>query len=362
MLLLTNTDVEAVLDIAESISALRVAYADLARGDAIYGPRIDYFLPTGRANDYHQWGNMVGGSVSSGVVAVRMKSDVVSWPNGRSQDKYCARPGLYCGLVLLFSVTDGAPIALIHDGYLQHLRVGAAAALGAERLANPRPKTIGLLGSGGMARSFLEAFTSLFPLVSARVYSPTASHRDTFAREMSERTGITVTAVSDPEAAVTGADLVASATNALGPTFDPSWLRPGAHVTCVTRRELGDELLARSDLTCQLGVHTIPHSAAVPMLEWTAGGIASYIAGTSEDRARIPRSRPASNAEHATLLEVQTGVAPGRTSTEQITLFVVTGTQGLQFAAVAGRAFVLATQRGIGRNLPDEWFLQDIRD
>ncbi len=36
--------------------------------------------------------------------------------------------------------------------------------------------------------------------------------------------------------------------------------------------------------------------------------------------------------------------------------------QGAQFHAVAGRAYELARAAGMGREIPTEWFLQDIRD
>jgi transcriptional regulator with XRE-family HTH domain len=38
------------------------------------------------------------------------------------------------------------------------------------------------------------------------------------------------------------------------------------------------------------------------------------------------------------------------------------GTQGLQFAACAGKVVELAKEKKVGRELPTEWFLQDIRD
>ena len=62
------------------------------------------------------------------------------------------------------------------------------------------------------------------------------------------------------------------------------------------------------------------------------------------------------------LVDISTGRAKGRINAEQVSLFVNTGTQGLQFAAVAGRAYQLAKERGLGQSMPQEWFLQDIRD
>lgn len=362
MLLLRNADVEQVLDVPGAIGAMRAAYADLDRGDAAYIPRIDLFAPTGRADDYYCWGSMSGYCRTYGLVATRMKSDVVSWPDGRTQEKYCVEPGTYCGLVFLFDARNGEPLALIHDGHLQHVRVGASAGIGTDRLARPDARTVGILGSGGMARVYLEAIAAVRPLSSGRVYSPTAGHREAFAAEMGKRLGVDLVPVGTAEEAVRGADIVATATDAMSPTFDPGWLAPGAHVTCVTRRELGAELLQRADVIVQLGVNTVPAGTALPGMEWRAGGIASYVAGTPEERARIPASRRTEEGTYPTLLDVSRGDAPGRSGDEQVSLFVNTGTQGLQFAAVGGYVLHAARERGLGRSFPTDWLLQDIRD
>jgi alanine dehydrogenase len=62
------------------------------------------------------------------------------------------------------------------------------------------------------------------------------------------------------------------------------------------------------------------------------------------------------------MVDMDTGKATGRLNDDQITLFINTGTQGLQFAAVAGRVVQLAREKGVGQPMPLEWFLQDIRD
>jgi len=362
VLVLSNDDVKSVLDMSGTMSALRIGYDDLKRGEATYGPRIDYCLPTGRDTDYYQWGNMVGASASFGVVAVRMKSDVASWPDGKTQEKYCVRPGLFCGLIMLFSSTDGAPLAMIQDGYLQHMRVGGSMGIGVDLLARKDATTVGMLGSGGMARSFLQSFVLARPVERVKVFSPTRANREAYAKEMSAELGISVEAVDSPEEAVRDALIVSSATDSMAPTFDTDWLTPGAHVVCVTRRELSESLVMRAEVKVQLGINTVPYGTPVPMIEWMAGGISSYVAGKPEDRARIPASRAASTGEYPTMLDVETGKAEGRTSDGQVTLFIGTGTQGLQFASVGATAYREAKKRGLGHELPMEWFLQDIRD
>jgi ornithine cyclodeaminase/alanine dehydrogenase-like protein (mu-crystallin family) len=194
------------------------------------------------------------------------------------------------------------------------------------------------------------------------VFSPTRANRERFADEMSERLGVQIQAVDSAEAAVRDGDIVATATDAMAPTFDPDWVRPGTHLTCVTRRELDKRIVSRADVVVQLGVHTIPPGTPVPGMGWPMSAVAGYVAGQPAERARLPWKQPADDGQYTLFSDVQAGRAPGRTSPEQVTLFINTGTQGLQFASVAGRVFQLARERGLGTRMPTEWFLQDIRD
>jgi ornithine cyclodeaminase/alanine dehydrogenase-like protein (mu-crystallin family) len=67
--------------------------------------------------------------------------------------------------------------------------------------------------------------------------------------------------------------------------------------------------------------------------------------------------------DRAVLLEeLLTGKKKGRTSDKQITYSERGNIQGAQFFAVAGKVYELAKARGLGREFPTEWLLQDIRD
>ena len=105
---------------------------------------------------------MEGGTKKLGYYALRIKPDIISWPviNGmRRRVTYCHRPGLYGGLVFLFSVDTAELLAIMNDGYIQYLRVAATAAIGAKYLSRPESEVMGVIGSGGMARAFTDAFT-----------------------------------------------------------------------------------------------------------------------------------------------------------------------------------------------------------
>ncbi len=195
-----------------------------------------------------------------------------------------------------------------------------------------------------------------------RVYSTTPAHSERFAAGARTGLGREAAAVDTAEQAVRGAAIVATATDSMTPTFDPAWLSPGAHVSCVTRRELSPELVARADRVLQLGINTVPAGTAVPGMEWMAGGIAAYVSGQPHERARIPASSRRETGAFPTLTDLHRGRVPGPTSPDEVTLFVTTGTQGLQFAAVGGHVWQQARERDLGTPFPTEWFLQDVRD
>ena len=60
--------------------------------------------------------------------------------------------------------------------------------------------------------------------------------------------------------------------------------------------------------------------------------------------------------------QLNAGKTKGRTSSDQITYSERGNLQGAQFYAVAGRVYELACKRRLGREIPTEWFLQDIRN
>jgi ornithine cyclodeaminase/alanine dehydrogenase-like protein (mu-crystallin family) len=69
-----------------------------------------------------------------------------------------------------------------------------------------------------------------------------------------------------------------------------------------------------------------------------------------------------SKAQRRKFAQLVNGRKKGRTSRDQITWSERGNLQGAQFYAVAARIYEAAKAEGLGRNIPTEWFLQDIRD
>ncbi|MGB7949604.1 MAG: ornithine cyclodeaminase family protein, partial [Candidatus Binatia bacterium] len=55
------------------------------------------------------------------------------------------------------------------------------------------------------------------------------------------------------------------------------------------------------------------------------------------------------------------GKAPSRTGDKQITFFLNNVGTGVQFAAMGYSAYRAAKEKGLGHEIPTDWFLQDIK-
>ena len=131
-LIINNDDVTKLLTMEATLEALENSYRQLGTKEAVCRPRIDIRIPTSDPNKNYQWGTMEGGS-TSGYFAIRMKSDVIyetRYAGAITQEKYCVKPGLFCGLIFLTSIENGEPLAFINDGVLQHMRVGGDGGIG----------------------------------------------------------------------------------------------------------------------------------------------------------------------------------------------------------------------------------------
>jgi alanine dehydrogenase len=373
-LLISNQDVEQVLDIRICLDAIEEGIKEYYRGDATCRPRIDVWAPSGDPHGYYQWGSMEGTSRRYAVFATRIKSDIAYWTesgNGvKTQEKYCQRPGLFCGLVLLFSTENGEPLAVMNDGYLQHLRVGATAGIAAKYLAREDADTVGMVGSGSMAWTHAIAFAEVRKLKRIRVFSPTQKHRETYAQHLGERLGIEVIPVASAEEAVKGAEIVSACTDSIVPVIAGRALDAGAFV-CTVKGTI--ELDKSSTERIRTFYTFAPNNdtygqaegAAVSRAQKISGTHRAYVAGQAEDLARIPEVRREGGFDRRKVVsfkELFDGKRPGRIDREEILAVGGNQIQGIQFASVGGAAYRLIKEKGLGREFPTDWLLQDVRN
>jgi alanine dehydrogenase len=364
MLLINNQEVESLLPMKDCLEVIEEAYRELGAGLAANFPeggRMDVQAPSpgDQPERCYIWGGLAGVIPTREIFALRIKSDI-RYPelniNGvPTHKKFCIEPGTYCGLVLLFSTRNAEPLAIINDGVIQHLRVAATSGVAGKFLARKNSETLGMIGSGGMAGTHALAFCTVLPIKRIKVFSPTPAHRLEFARKMSDRIGIKVDAVDTAEEAVKGVDVLSSCTDSLSQVVKASWLEPGMHVACVLPFEVEPEAVKKADVVVRhLNGGAVGVKAAAAELnehERVRRKLYEQYGPPLEERRDLP-----------TLAEIMSGKKPGRTSDRQRTYFHNVPGSGIQFAAVGARILELAKKAGVGKELPTDWFLQNIRD
>ncbi|HWP57466.1 MAG TPA: hypothetical protein VNL14_06240 [Candidatus Acidoferrales bacterium] len=350
-LLLNNAEIAALISMRECIEVLDEGYRECGLGRAAHRRRSNIIVPTGEGRTY-VFANFEGTVIKSGYHAIRLRSDVNEWLDRRGErtTKWASRPGRYCGLVLLYNIHSGELEGILNDGYLQVMRVGATSAVAARYLSRENSAVLGIIGAGNQARSHAAAMCAIRPIKKIKVYSLRSESRQAFARETEARLGIEARPVETLAEAFAGSDIVCACTDAPRPFVKTAWLAPGMFLSSVRPfGEVGREPISAFDIAVVHERGFGPRFSAESAVKERPDA-PNALGGKDE------RDLPSG----ATLAELCAGRAAGRSSAEQKTYFANNEGHGVQFSAAG--AFVLrrAKQRGVGRELPTEWFLQDI--
>ena len=313
-LYLSSQDVAAAgVEMPEIIDALEIAFAEHGRGNVEMPPkpgvhsRPDAFI--------HAMPAYIPSLDSIGV----------KWVSGYPQNQDRGLPYI-SGLLVLNDADTGLPLAVMDCTWITAKRTGAASALAAKYLARPDSQTLGVLGCGVQGRSNLEALHVLFPLKRVIAYDHRPSNALSFAAEMEEKYGLSVTVARTPQEAVTGCDLVVTAGPILHTphaTIQAGWLDAGAFASLVDFDSYWHPAaMAEVDKFCTDDVPQLEHYRAM---------------GYFQDIPPI----------YASLGELVIGQKPGRESTSERTMACNLGL-ALDDMATAPLVLRNAKARGLG--------------
>ena len=313
---ISESEVRAVLTMPMAIEAIERISRKQASGEAVVHPRRRFELPGGGFFHY-----MAAADFSAGYVAMK---------------QYTYVKGKIRFLVPLYEMPTGDLAALIEADYMGQLRTGAASGVATKYLARENSRVAAIIGTGGQARTQLEAIACVRKLQSARVYGRDAAKRDRFSKEMSEKLGFTVESASSSSEAVHGADILCTATTAANPVVSGADLAPGVHMNAIGanhahKRELDAEAVESADV---IVVDSIEQSRQ------EAGDLILAFQGDEVCWTGVKK-----------LSEVVAGKAPGRTSDAEVTLFKSNGIASWDLA-VAMKVYALAKEKKLGRELP----------
>jgi ornithine cyclodeaminase/alanine dehydrogenase-like protein (mu-crystallin family) len=136
---------------------------------------------------------------------------------------------------------------------------------------------------------------------------------------------------------------------------------PGLHLTCVRVPELGDDTIRKID---RLVIHAHQHAPENYIAGFGDGGIHSHdaidIIRKGPKRARETTLEQPFWLAAPELRDLVTGQADARANDQESTCFLNNIGIGLQFAAVGSAVYYGAKAKGIGREIPTDWFLESV--
>jgi ornithine cyclodeaminase len=239
VLFVNEAGVKELLPMESCVGLMRDALTTFARGEAVLPLRSLVRLPDG-SGILGLMPGYLGHPRSFGLKVV----SVMPGNHGTPYDSHQ-------GVVMLFGLVHGEPLAILDASAITAIRTAAASAAATDALAREDAGDLALVGSGAQGRTHLSAMRVVRKLRRVRVWSRTRANAERFAREETASLGFAIEVAASAEDAVRGADLVCTTTSAKEPVLRGAWLSPGAHVNAVgacfaTTRELDTEAVRRA--------------------------------------------------------------------------------------------------------------------
>src|ERR1700719_1265645 len=312
---INEAEVRSLLTMAMALEDEEESLRKPSRGEVIVQPRRRFELPKGF---YHY---MAAADYSGGFVA---------------EKQYTYVAGKIRFLVLLYEMATGDLVAQIEADYMGQLRTGAASGVATKFMARPNARIAAIIGTGGQARTQLEASAGVRKLEMARAYGRDIPRREKFCSDMAERLRIPVYAATSAAQAIEGADIVCTAATASHPVVTGSDIAPGMHINAIGvnhahKQELDEAVVARENVI------------AVDSIEQARQEAGDLIIAFGQDESKWSAVKK--------LADIVDGKIPGRSNESAVTLFKSNGIASWDLA-VAVRVWTLAREKSLGRKLP----------
>jgi alanine dehydrogenase len=360
-LLIQDEDVQNLLSVKDCIDDMEEAFRAYAEGTAINLPRIRMETPISKKDMCYYVNTHIGAIPKFETACIRIANQIrpvrsagadrvrpIKIYGHEQPTEYSPRDW---GLILLYSLQTGEPLAIIQGFTLSGIRVAATTALAAKYLARDDSETLGILGTGKMARRHVEAISKVLAIKQVKVYSPSEAHRKEFAEEMSHSSGLSIEPEKDAKRVVKGSDIVCSATNSLKPVIFGEWLTPGQLVTTIVnsdilgiKTEADEAVFLRSDKIVINDKTSVFANRQTELLEPIESGLFGW--------DKVPE-----------LGKIVTGETAGRNSADEIIYFKNNTGMAIQFAAAGNTIYQAALkQKGLCKEFPTELFGTDLTE
>jgi alanine dehydrogenase len=309
-LVLTQSDIRAVVDMTAVVPAIEAAFAAHGRGETQMPVKVYLDLPQFEG-DFRAMPAYMGDSAG------------VKWVNAHPRNP--ERHGLpaVLGMYILSDPATAEPLAVMDATLLTALRTGAAAAVATKYLARRGARTVGFVGCGVQARTLHAALSVVLEEFDVVAADASRAAADAFAAE--------VGGVAGDLAAAAGCDVVCTATPVHKPIIRREWVQSGAHINA-----MGADAHGKQELDTQVLL-----DARVVLDDW------AQACSSGEVNVPLDTGALARDAIHGPLGEIVAGKLTGRAADDEITVFDSTGL-AVQDVALARLIYDAARDRGVG--------------
>lgn len=326
-LVLGAADVRACLEGPAVLACVERTLRALAAGEAESGPRA--FVPAGAGAFFAlpavlhgprivglKWICTLGGNPERGLPKVR-------------------------GAVLLSEIETGRLRAVLDGKDITAMRTAALAAVAAKHCGRPDGRVAAVVGFGAVGRAAAALLPLVLPVREVRVFGRRTEEAEAAARALPVRAGVAVAVARSIEQAVTGADVVVTATGLTSdaPVVRRGWIGEGATVCAMgSFQEIDTGLIVDARRSGRLVVDSWEGSSH-------RGAFAPLVAAGMLRREDVG----------AELSDIVAGRAPGRGSARELVVASLLG-RGVLDVAVAAEVLEAAERRGLGRAVAiDTW-------
>lgn len=325
MLVLSQAEVESILDLDALVDALALAMAELSAGRVSMPPRSAALVP--------ERGGLLAVMPAHLPASSALTTKLVSlYPRNAGTEV-----PTHQAVIVAFDPANGMPVALMDGTHITAARTAAGSALATRLLARPDARVLAILGTGVQARAHALAVTRVRDVGEVRVAGRDPTRAKALAVELSDAGLPALAAGSFAEASI-GADVVCAATHAPDPVVRREWLSDGVHVTSVGVNPDGPEVDVRTVLDSLVAVE----SRDAVLAPFPIG--ANDLAGPIRDRQLWAD-------DIVEIGELVAGARPGRSSPEQLTLYKSVGV-AVQDAAAVALVLEAARANGVGTDVP----------
>jgi len=139
----------------------------------------------------------------------------------------------HLGLMVLYEINNGLPIAIMDGSVITSIRTAAASAVATEYLARKKVSILSILGTGEQAKSHLYTMNCVRSFNQIKIWGRNPDKVQTFINKHKNNINTNLKYAENVESAVKNADVICTVTSSSKPILFSKWIKSGAHLNLV---------------------------------------------------------------------------------------------------------------------------------